>query len=264
MAREWLWWLGEFGLAATVAIVAGFVTKDVPISILYGLFVGTVFFVLRQLTRITSRFDRQVSEMEDKALNLPTTFSHLENADPYMRNIFESERKELLRIAKDVNDGEVVVRSRPTVQIMLDFHRMIKPGDRVIATNSGANLGTPQWEILRQLDYEMAENGADVTRIFIEPTDATPEDKKLIRQEMDEEKEHHKVRFIKESKLPPGIAKNGCLIGDRYYAYVSALKAPGSKLRQIIDEITVFTRRDELEKAKEITENLIRLSEEYK
>jgi len=62
MGREWLWWLGEFGLAATVAIVAGFVTRDVPISILYGLFVGTVFFNLRQFTRISSRFDRQVSE----------------------------------------------------------------------------------------------------------------------------------------------------------------------------------------------------------
>ena len=46
MSKEWLWWLGEFGLAAVVAVVAGFVTKDVPISILYGLFVGTVFFVL--------------------------------------------------------------------------------------------------------------------------------------------------------------------------------------------------------------------------
>jgi hypothetical protein len=41
MSNEWRWWLGEFGLAATVAVVAGFVTRDVPISILYGLFVGT-------------------------------------------------------------------------------------------------------------------------------------------------------------------------------------------------------------------------------
>ncbi len=48
MTKEWLWWLGEFGLAVVVAVVSGFVTKDVPVSILYGLFVGTVFFVLRQ------------------------------------------------------------------------------------------------------------------------------------------------------------------------------------------------------------------------
>ena len=34
MGREWLWWLGEFGLAAVVAVVAGFITGDVPISIL--------------------------------------------------------------------------------------------------------------------------------------------------------------------------------------------------------------------------------------
>jgi len=264
MTKEWRWWLGEFGLAAVVATVAGFVTKDVPISILYGLFVGTVFFVLREHRRVVSQQERQVSVMEDKALNLPTTFSHLENVDPYMKYILDSERKELLRLAKEVTDGEIVVRSRPTVQIMLDFHKLTRPGDRMIATNSGANLGTPQWVVLRQLDFEMADKGVDVTRVFIEPADATHEDKKLIRQEMDEEKEHHKVRFIKESELPPGTARNSCLIVDRYYGYVSALKAPGSKLRQIIDEITVFTRRDELEKAKNIMENLIKVSEEYK
>lgn len=264
MSKEWLWWIGEFGLAATVAVVAGFVTGDVPLSILYGLFVGTVFFALRTHSRIASQQERQVNEMEDKALNLPTTFSHLENIDPYMKHTLDSERKELIRLAKEVNDGQIAVRSRPTVQLMLDFHKLIRPGDRVIATNSGANLGTPHWEILRQSDFEMADKGVDVTRIFIEPTDATPEDKKLIRREMDVEKEHLKVRFTKESMVPPGTMRNSCLIVDRYYGDVSALKASGSKLRQIVDEITVFTRHDELEKAKDTMETLIKLSEEYK
>jgi len=70
MGREWLWWLGEFGLAATVAIVAGFVTGDVPISILYGLFVGTVFFVLREHRRVVSQHERLVNEMEDRAMTI--------------------------------------------------------------------------------------------------------------------------------------------------------------------------------------------------
>jgi len=89
MGKEWLWWLGEFGLAATVAVVAGFVTKDVPISILYGLFVGTVFFVLREHRRVVIQHEKLVTEMEDKALNLPPTFTHLEILEPNVRHLIE-------------------------------------------------------------------------------------------------------------------------------------------------------------------------------
>ena len=264
MNKEWLWWLGEFGLAVVVAVVAGFVTKDVPISILYGLFVGTVFFVLRQQTRIASQHDRQISEMEDKALNLPIKLSHLENADPYMKHIIEAERNELLRMAREVGDGELTIRSRPTVQLALDYFRLARPGDRVITTNSGVGWGTPGWDLIRQLNFELAEKSVDCTRIFIEPTAATPGDKKRLKQEMDRQKEHLKVRFIKESHLPPGTRQNSMLIVDRYFRYGTYSKAVGSGLKQIQDEIKIFTRRNELEKAKEMAESLIKLSEEYK
>ncbi len=264
MSREWLWWLGEFGLAAVVAVVAGFVTKDVPISILYGLFVGTVFFVLREHRRVVSQHERQVSEMEDKALNLPMKLSHLENADPYLKHIIDGERNELLRLAREVGDGELTVRSRSMVQSAMDYHRLARPGDRVIAANSGANLGTPILDIIRQLNFELAEKGVDYTRIFIEPAGATPEEKKRRKQEMDRQKEHLKVRFIKESHLPPGTPQNFVLIVDRYFRYGTYSKAVGSGLKQIMDEIKIFTRRNELEKAKEMAENLIKLSEEYK
>ena len=264
MNKEWLWWLGEFGLAAVVAVVAGLVTKDVPISVLYGLFVGTVFFVLRELRRVVSQFDRQISEMEDKALNLPIKLSHLENADPYLKHIIDGERNELLRLAREVGDGELTIRSRSAGQLALDYMKLQRPGDRVIAANTGANLGTPIMDIIRQLNFELVEKGVDFTRIFIEPTAATPEEKKRLKQEMDKEKEHLKVRFIKESHLPPGTPQNFMLIVDRYFRYGTYSKAVGSGLKQIMDEIKIFTRRNELEKGKELAETMIRLSEEYK
>ena len=102
MGKEWLWWLGEFGLAATVAVVAGFVTRDVPISILYGLFVGTGFFVLREHRRVVAQHERQVMEMEDKALNLPVTLRYKKEVDPYLRQLTESARDEAIRLAKEV------------------------------------------------------------------------------------------------------------------------------------------------------------------
>lgn len=57
MSKEWQCWLAEFRLAAGVTLVSGFITKDVPISVLYGLFAGTVFFVFRELRRVVSQFD---------------------------------------------------------------------------------------------------------------------------------------------------------------------------------------------------------------
>jgi hypothetical protein len=264
MNKEWRWWLAEFGLATVVAVVAGFVTKDIPISVLYGLFVGTVFFVLRELRRVVSQFDRQVSEMENKALNLPTTLSQKEDVDPYLKQIFNSERNQLLRMAKEITDGEIVLHSRPVGQTILDFWKLVRPGDRVIATNTGVGWGTPQHDLLRQLNFDLVEKGADITRVFIEPTTATPEDKKRLKQEMDRQKGHLHVRFIKESRLPPDALKNGGLIVDRIYGYTIYSKALGSGLKQILDEVRYYTRRDELDKAKVMAENIIRLSEEYK
>jgi len=264
MSKEWLWWLGEFGLAVVVAVVAGFVTKDVPISILYGLFVGTVFFALRTHTRAASQLDQGVAKLEDKALNLPITPSHLENVDPYLKNIIETERNEFMRQAREVIDGEITVKTRTTGQLIIDYWKLYRPGDKIIATNSGIGWGTPAWDVHRQLNFDLAKGGADITRIFVEPTMATPDDKKRLRQEMDLQKEHLKVRFIKEAKLPPGVMLNSSLIGDRYYGYVIVSKPTGSGLRQAPDELKVFTRRDKLEKAKDTMETLIKLSEEYK
>jgi len=264
MSKEWLWWLGEFGLVAVVAVVAGFVTKDVPISILYGLFVGTVFFILREHRRVSTKFERHVDELEDKTLNLPTTASHLEDVEPYFKQILRSERNDLLRMAREATNDEIIVHSRPVSKILFDWWRLMRPGDKIIATNSGVGWGTPVWDIIRQMNFELAEKGADITRIFIEPATATPEDKKRLKQEMDRQKEHIKVRFIKESHLPPVTPPNFNLIVDRYFGYATYSKAVGSGLKQVVDEVKVFTRRDELEKAKEIAENLIKLSEEYK
>ncbi len=267
MSREWLWWLGEFGLAAGVAIVSGFVTRDVPISILYGLFIGTVFFVLRQNSRVASQFHREVSDLEDKVLNLPIKLSHLENVDPYVKRVVENERNELLRLAREIGDGEFTMRSRPITQVIQNFYRLARPGDRVISASSGTGLGTTHFDVIRQINFESVEQGADITRVFIELTAASPEEKKRLRQEMDRQKGHLKVRFIKESPLPsgfPGTPPNLALIVDRYFGYGTYSKAVGSGLKQVVDEVRIFTRRDELEKAKEITENLIKLSEEYK
>ncbi len=264
MSKEWLWWLGEFGLAAVVAVVAGFVTKDVPISILYGLFVGTVSFVLREHRRIVAQHERQVNEMEDKAMNFPVTLSHRGDVDPFLKRIIHSEKDELLRLAKEAEDGNLTVKARIIARLLPDYYKLARPGDKVLATNPGTGWGTPQWDIIRQINFDLADKGVDFTRIFIEPTATTPEDKKRLKQEMDRQKEKIKVRFIKESRLPPEAKQNSFFIYDRYFAYGTYSKTPGTSIRHLAEEVTFCTRRDELEKAKEMAENLIRLSEEYK
>ena len=264
MGREWLWWLGEFGLAAAVAVVAGFVTRDVPISILYGLFVGTVFFVLRAHTRIASQQERQINEIEDKVLDLPVTPSHRENVHPYLKQILQSERNDLLRLSKEVTNGEITLRTRPIRDYVNNFHRLATSGDKVVATNYGVGWGTPQHDVVRQLDYESVKNGVDFTRVFIESTTATPEDKKRLKEEMEREKDHLHVRFVKEAKLPLDMRRNMRLVYDKFVGYAVWSKPVGSGIRQNIEEVIYYTRRDELEKAKQMAETIIKLSEEYK
>jgi len=264
MNKEWIWWLGEFGLAAVVAVVAGFVTKDVPISILYGLFVGTVFFILREHRRVTSQQERNAIEWEDRVMKFPVALSHRGDIDPFLRRIVQFEKDELMRLAKEAEDGKLTVKARIIARFLPDYYKLARPGDKCLATNAGVGWGTPQWDIVRQTCFDLADNGVDFTRIFVEPATATPEDKKRLRQEMDRQKEKIKVRFIKESRFPQGAQINSFFIYDKYFAYATYSKTPGTSIRHVVEETTFCTRRDELEKAKDMAENLIKLSEEYK
>lgn len=264
MGREWQWWLGEFGLAAAVAVVAGFVTGDVPISILYGLFVGTVFFVLREHRRVVTQHERLVNEMEDRAMNFPLALSHRGDVDPFLRRIVQFEKEELLRLAKEAEDGKLTVKARIIARFLPDYYKLARPGDKCLATNAWVGWGTPQWDVIRQVNFDMADKGVDMTRIFIEPTGATPEERKHLKQEMDRQKEKIKVRFMKESHFPQGAQINSFFIYDRYFAYATYSKTPGTSIRHLVEETTFCTRCDELEKAKEMAETLIKLSEEYR
>ena len=263
MGREWLWWLGEFGLAAAVAVVAGFVTRDVPISILYGLFVGTVFFVLRQNSRIASRQERQAAEMEDKALNLPTTTGKLEYADPILKNIAHSSREETIRYIKGAVEGEIVVSARNILQIAIDTYKQAKSGDKVISTNYWSAYPTPQSDLYRRTLFDLSASGVDVTRIFIEGDTFTDEEKKRQREEMERLKDHVHVRYVKESLLPPEARKNMGLIVDIVFIVGSSGSTRESK-GIYFDEVRLDTRRQELDKAKALVETIIKLSEEYK
>ena len=259
MGKEWLWWLGEFGLAAVVAVVAGFVTRDVPISILYGLFVGTVFFVLRQQIRINSQQERQISEMEDKVLNLPVTLSKLDEASPYLRRLAHSAREEAIRYIRGAVDGEIVVKARNIVQAAIDIYKQAKPGDKVFATNYWSAYLMPQSDVHRRTALDLAASGVDVTRVFIEGDTFTDEEKERQREEMDRQKDYIHVRFVKESLLPPEARGNILYIYDKIVGYASS-----ARNAILVNDIRLYTRREELDKAKALAETIIRLSEEYK
>jgi hypothetical protein len=265
MGREWLWWAGEFGLAAVVAVVAGFVTRDVPISILYGLFVGTVFFVLREHRRVVVQHERQVYQMEDKALNLPVTLRDIKDVDPYLKQVAQSARDDALRIAKDAANGGVILNLQLHFHVWSDFIMLAKPGDKYFGTNYGIMARTPEYEMQVKRNLERVEKGVDITRIFIESNTSTPEEKKRIREEMNRQKEHIKVRFVKENHLPQEArGYNMGLIPGKYVGYSFWPKLMGTSIRQVPTELRVFTNPDELKKAQGIIDTILKLSEEYK
>jgi len=268
MSKEWLWWLGEFGFAAVVAIVAGFVTRDIPISILYGLFVGTVFFVLREHRRVASQLNRDVAELEDKALNLPTTLRHREDIDPFLKQLVRSSRNETLRLAKEIETGEVTLKASPIALIAMDCIKQAKPGDKVVTLNYGGIWGGERGDVYRQASFDLTDKGVDITRVFVESTSATPEQKKHLREEVDRQKGHLHVRFIKESRLPAEARTNCVIILNKYafYANIRTWMLRGTAIGRPAqsDELRLFTRRDEVEKATELAETILKLSEEYK
>ena len=268
MTKEWLWWLGEFGLAAVVAIVAGFVTKDVPISILYGLFVGTVFFVLREHRRVASQLNQGVSDIKDEALNLPTALRNREGIDPFLKHLIRSSRDETIRLAKEAETGVVALKPNPVSIISLECIKQARPGDKVVAMTYGGIWGSERGDMYRQANFDLIDKGVDITRIFVESTSATPEQKKQLREEMDRQKERIHVRFIKETRLPPEARIDCVVILNRYMFHGINVRAwiprrPGTGGFQV-DELKISADPDEVQKATEMAETVIKLSEEYK
>jgi len=251
-------------LAATVAVVAGFVSGDVPISVLYGLFVGTVFFALREHRNVNAQQKRQVSEMEDKVLNLPVTLSKLGEADPYLRHLVHLSKDETIRYAKGVVEGEITVKVRHIVHFAIDLAKLPQPGDKVVATNYWAGYYHPLTDIWRQTCFDAAARGVDFTRVFIEGMTFTAEEKKRQREEIDRQKDHLSVRLVKESILPPEARTNFIVIFDRIVGYASSARLGSASKGVSFDEFKLYTHREELDKAKELAETVIRLSEEYK
>jgi len=167
-------------------------------------------------------------------------------------------------LAKEAEDGKLTVKARILARFLPEYFKLVRPGDKVVATNAWVGWGTPQWDVIRQVNFDLADKGVDMTRIFIEPAGATPEDKKHLKQEMDRQKEKIKIRFIKESRVPPDVKVNSILVYDRYFAYGTYSKTPGTSIKHVLEDTTFCTRRDELEKAQEMAEALIKLSEEYR
>jgi len=123
---------------------------------------------------------------------------------------------------------------------------------------------TPQGALARQYQFDLAAKGVDITRVFVEAVTATPEEKKRLREEMERQKGHLNVRFVKESLLPPEARRNMFFIYDKVFSFGTYMKTVSSGRGQLVDEVKIYTRRDDLEKAKELAETIIGLSEEYK
>ena len=81
---------------------------------------------------------------------------------------------------------------------------------------------------------------------------------------MDRQKDHIHVRFVKESLLPSEARKNFLLIYDRIAGYANIIKLDGRDKGILNDDFRLYTRREELDKAKELVNTIIKLSEEYK
>jgi hypothetical protein len=202
---------------------------------------------------------RQASELEDKVLNLPVTLSKLDEASPYLKRLAHSAREEAIQYIRGAVDGEIVVKARSVIQSGIDIYRQAKPGDKMFTTNYWSGYPTPQSDVYRRTLIDLATSGVEVTRVFIEGDTFTDEEKERQKEEMERLKDHIHVRFIKESLLPPEARKNMALIVDRIYGYASS-----TSKGILFDYVRWNTRREELDKAKELADTIIRLSEEYK
>ncbi len=262
MTKEWRWWLGEAGTAVVVAFVSSYFTKDVPVSVLYGLFGGTVFYVLREHARLISEFGRKMTEWENKALGLPATLSYPKNVDTYLQQQVRLKKEELLRLAKGAEEGEIVLRPRSVQQAAIDFLKQTKPGEKIFATsyvNPEAFWCTPEGQLYREDCFELVDQGVEITRVFIESTGATEREKQCIVEELERQKGHKnlKLRRTLGSRLPPDARKDMLLIADRYVAYL------GIGRGDTLEELKICTAPEQVEKAKTLAENIVKLSDEY-
>jgi hypothetical protein len=71
------------------------------------------------------------------------------------------------------------------------------------------------------------------------------------------------VRFVRESLLPPEARRNLILIFNRIVGYAALVRLGSASKGMAFDDMRLYSRSDELEKAKELADSIIKLSEEY-
>jgi hypothetical protein len=176
-----------------------------------------------------------------------------------MRRFAHSARDEAIRCIKGAVDGEFAVKARSILQEAIDVYKQAKPGDKIFNTNYWSGYPTPQSDLYRRTIFDLAASGVDITRVFIEGDSFTDDEKKRQRDEMDRLKDRIHVRFVTESLLTPEARVNFLFIYDKIVGY-----AISARNLNLVNDIQFYTRREELDKAKELAETVIRLSEEYK
>ena len=112
----------------------------------------------------------------------------------------------------------MVIQTRNLINLMMEMVKLAKPGDKMFGMNYGVSFdNTAQGVIARQQQFELADKGVDITRVFVESITATLEDKKILREMMEQQKSKINVRFIRESLIPPEARSNWSLIYDKIH-----------------------------------------------
>lgn len=203
---------------------------------------------------------KKVNTWELKVLDLQHLMTYLEQPDPYVEEQVQVVLSELRNLTKTAAQGEVILKAHSVQRDCAQILKQVKSED-VFATSfvDPRNFWcTPQGDLYRQQCFDLVRKGIKITRVFIEPARVDDEELQCIEDEIEKQKSKGvRVKRVPESNLPEECRLDFLLIPGKYVAYL-VLGARGD----VLQELKVCFGKEGLDKAKQLAEEVERLSTE--
>ena len=258
---KWLHVLIPIASAAVISVVSYELTESIPLTVIYSTLSGIISYAIIETKAMCSELEKKINEWEVKVLNLQHLMPYLQQTHPYVREQIESSLRRLRKLVDDVAlKEEVILKAHSIPRDVTYLLDRVKSGD-VFATSyvkPALFWDTPEGDLYGQKCFELVQRGVKFTRVFIKPARVDEEEWQCTMDEITKQKANGvRVRIVLESSLPPDSKQDFLLISDEYVAYLH-IGARGD----VLEQLRVCFSKDELKTAKEMAQEIEKLSTE--
>jgi len=264
------YYIGEVLTGIFVGLLAHWANLDLPISALLGFMSGALFFLLRgyflilsQASTLVNLASRGMDTALQESLRCIETLARTRvkqlTRDSFLRDELSSAVKRFSSLIEQVCQGKMVFESEAIQRPLVRLLQRTQKGDKIFATSlikTAMFWRNPQGDRYRQVNFEVANRGVNITRVFIERAGADKKEREWINEEIKKQMGHANItlKSVNARDLTEIARRDMLLVEGKYVVYLDIGTG------EALNKLEVYTDIADLQRAQEIVEEIERTS----